>query len=76
MLMDSFGWQCTYLDETFQMDGIHRKDENNLYWWIWVETYGFEEKSKEDINEKKESERKRRAKKRENNRKNMSLFWE
>jgi hypothetical protein len=41
-----------------------------------VETYGFEEKSKEDINEKKESERKRRAKKRENNRKNMSLFWE
>jgi hypothetical protein len=41
-----------------------------------VETYGFEEKSKEDINEKKESERNRRAKKRENNRKNMSLFWE
>ncbi len=76
MLMDSFGWQCTYLDETFQMDGIHHKDENNLYWWIWVETYGFEDKSQEYINEKKESERKRRAKKRENNMKNMSLFWE
>jgi hypothetical protein len=33
-----------------------------------VETYGFEEKSEKDINEEKESERKRRAKKRENNR--------
>jgi hypothetical protein len=53
MLMDSFGWQCTYLDETFQKDGIHSQNENNLYWWIRVETYGFEEKSEEDINEEK-----------------------
>ncbi len=66
MLMVCFGWHCTYLDETFQKDGIHNKDENNLYWWIWVETYGFEEKSEEDINKEKESKRKRRAKRREN----------